>query len=45
VVDDRGVAFEDSSLAPIRTQIAEVESRMVAQGIVPGSANARRLFS
>jgi FtsZ-interacting cell division protein ZipA len=45
VVDDRGVAFEDSSLAPIRTQISEVESRMVAKGIVPGSANARRLFS
>lgn len=45
VVDDRGVAFEDSSLAPIRTQIADVESRMVAQGIVPGSAKARRLFS
>ncbi len=45
VVDDRGVAFEDSSLAPIRTQIAEVESRMVAQGIAPGGVKARRLFS
>lgn len=45
VVDDRGVAFEDSSLAPIRTQIAEVESRMAAQDILPGGARARRLFS
>lgn len=45
VVDDRGVTFENSSLAPIRTQIADVESRMAAQAIVPGSAKARRLFS
>lgn len=45
VVDDRGVTFENSGLEPIRTQIADVESQMVAQGIVPGSAKARRLFS
>jgi FtsZ-interacting cell division protein ZipA len=45
VVDDHRVLLNDSSLARIRTQIAEVEAKMRAQGIVPGSAQARRLFS
>jgi FtsZ-interacting cell division protein ZipA len=45
VVDDHRVALSDNSLARIRAQVAEVEAKMRAQGIVPGSAQARRLFS
>jgi len=45
VVDDHRVALSDNSLARIRAQIAEVEAKMCAQGIAPGSAQARRLFS
>ena len=45
VVDDHRVALSDNSLALIRTQIAAVEEKMNDQGISPGSAQARRLFS
>lgn len=45
VVDDHRVLLSDSSLAHIRTQIAEVEAKMRTQDIVAGSAQARRLFS
>ena len=45
VVDDHGVLLNDSSLARIRAQIAEVETKMCDHGIAPGSAQARRLFS
>lgn len=45
VVDDHGAALNDSSLARIRAQIAEVEAKMRDRAIEPGSAQARRLFS
>lgn len=45
LVDDHHVALSDNSLALIHTQIAAVEEKMNAQGISPGSAQARRLFS
>jgi len=45
VVDDLRVVLSDNSLARIRAQIAEVEAKMCAWGIAPGSAQARRLFS
>ncbi len=45
VVDDHRVALSDNSLARIRAQIAEVEAKMLENGIVPGSAQARRLFA
>ena len=45
VVDDRHVVLSDNGLALIRAQIAEVETKMRDRGIVPGSAQACRLFS
>jgi len=45
VVDDNGVALSDSGLALIRARINEVELKMCAIGIIPGSTQARRLFS
>jgi FtsZ-interacting cell division protein ZipA len=45
VVDDHRVVLSDTGLARIRAQIAEVETRMRGQNIVPGSAQARRLFA
>jgi hypothetical protein len=45
VVDDHHVVLSDGSLARIRAQIAEVEAKMTDEGIAPGSAQARRLFS
>ncbi|MCR4304552.1 MAG: hypothetical protein NUV63_10065 [Gallionella sp.] len=45
VVDDHGVMFSDINLAGIRAQIADVEDKMCGHGIMPGSAQARRLFS
>ena len=45
LVDDQSVALNQDSLALIRAQIAEVEAKMCAQDITPGSAQARRLFS
>lgn len=45
VVDDSRVALADAGMAHIRAQIAGVEASMSEQGIAPGSAQARRLFS
>jgi FtsZ-interacting cell division protein ZipA len=45
VVDDRRVALGEAGFAQIRAQIAGIEERMLAGGITPGSAQARRLFS
>lgn len=45
LVDDQCVLLSDTGLALIRNQIAEVVAKMVERGIVPGSAQARRLFS
>ena len=45
VVDDRRVVLSDGGLGLIRDQIAAVEAKMAEHGIVPGSAQARRLFS
>ena len=45
VVDDNRVALSDNGLALIRARINEVELKMCAKGIVPGSTQARRLFS
>lgn len=45
LVDDHRVVLSDGGLAHIRAQIAEVEAKMRDNGIAPGSAQARRLFS
>lgn len=45
VVDDNRVALSDPALAMIHQQIEEIEGRMLEYPIVPGSAQARRLFS
>jgi FtsZ-interacting cell division protein ZipA len=45
VVDDRRVVLSDGGLGLIRDQIAVVEAKMAENGIAPGSAQARRLFS
>ncbi len=45
IVDDHHVEISANGLANIRTRIAGVEEKMCAHGIVPGSAQARRLFS
>lgn len=45
VVDDRQALLSDVGLSRIRTQIMAVEAQMLSSGIVPGSAQARRLFS
>ncbi len=45
VVDDRRVALGEPGIAQIREQVAAIESRMLAYQIVPGSPQARRLFS
>ena len=45
LVDDHRAALSDNGLALIRTRIIEVEKKMRAWGIEPGSAQARRLFS
>ncbi len=44
LVDDHRVALTDSALAVIREQIIKIETKMRANDIVPGSAQARRLF-
>ena len=44
LVDDHRVALTDPALAVIREQIIQVETKMCANDIVPGSAQARRLF-
>lgn len=45
VVDDHRVALGESGIARIREQVSAIESRMLAYPIVPGSPQARRLFS
>lgn len=45
VVDDHNVLLEEAGLSLIREQLAEVETKMLDNGIVPGSAQARRLFA
>lgn len=45
LVDDHNVPLTDAGLANIRAQIAEVEEKMRAYHLMPGSAQALRLFS
>lgn len=45
VVDDNGRELKPQSISQIQAQIADIETAMLADGIVPGSAQARRLFS
>lgn len=45
VVDDHRVTLNDSGLALIRARINDVELKMCAKGLTPGSSQARRLFS
>ncbi|HTN93891.1 MAG TPA: cell division protein ZipA C-terminal FtsZ-binding domain-containing protein [Gallionella sp.] len=45
LVDDQLVVLTDKGLALIREKINDVELKMCAKGITPGSTQARRLFS
>lgn len=45
VVDDHRTALGEPGIAQIRGQIADIESRMLSGKVIPGSAQARRLFS
>lgn len=45
LVDDHRMPLTDAGLARIRGQIGEVEAKMRANNLVPGGAQARRLFS
>lgn len=45
LVDDHRVPLTDAGLARIRAQISDVEARMCENNLIPGSAQARRLFS
>ena len=45
VMDDKHVALNENAIAVIRGQVAAIESKMLEYPIVPGSAQARRLFS
>lgn len=45
LMDDHRVALGESGLALIREQVSAIENRMLSGNIVPGSAQARRLFS
>lgn len=45
LVDDHRVQLTDAGLARIREQISEVEAKMCENNLIPGSAQARRLFS
>lgn len=45
LVDDHNAPLIESGLAHIRTQIADVEAKMRENSLVPGSAQALRLFS
>ncbi|MCG6932796.1 MAG: hypothetical protein LJE57_04075 [Gallionella sp.] len=45
LVDDHGVAISEKGLALIRERINDVELKMCAKGMTPGSSQARRLFS
>jgi len=45
VVDDNNILLEAAGLLLIREQLVAVETKMLDNGIIPGSAQARRLFS
>ncbi len=45
VVDDHRVALGEPGIAQIREQIAAIEGQMISGKVIPGSAQARRLFS
>jgi hypothetical protein len=45
LVDDHGVAISEKGLALIRERINDVELKMCAKGMTPGSSQARRLFA
>ena len=45
VVDDHRVALGEPGIAQIREQIAAIENQMISGKVIPGSAQARRLFS
>ena len=45
MVDDHYVALSEAGIALIRDQIAAIEADMLSGNIIPGSAQARRLFS
>ncbi len=45
LVDDHRVSLGDAAIAQIREQVAAVEGRMLAGKVVPGSAQALRLFA
>lgn len=45
VVDDHRVVLGETAIAHIREQVAVIEQRMLAGQVVPGSAQALRLFS
>ncbi len=45
VVDDHRVTLQDAALLHIRENIDAIEKRMLAGDVVPGSAQARRLFA
>ncbi len=45
MADDHHVALGETGIALIRGQVAAVEANMLAGHIIPGSAQARRLFS
>ncbi len=45
LVDDRRIELTEAVLSPIRDKVSEVELKMREQDIIPGSTQARRLFS
>lgn len=45
VVDDHRVALSETSIALIREQVAAIENKLLDYPIIPGSAQARLLFS
>ncbi len=45
LVDDRRIELTEAVLSPIRAKVSEVELKMREQDIIPGSTQARRLFS
>lgn len=45
LVDDQRVILNQGSIAHIRSSVEAVQQRMLAGGLVPGSAQALRLFS
>ena len=45
LVDDQSIVLGKAALTQIREQVESVEKRMLAGGLVPGSAHSLRLFS